>query len=146
MYTPINLFAFTNIFQCVTCIEIALSGKVNPEKVKGTTFRAAREDFKQHRYEEADRKMSSFIRKNLGTFQYLHDLAFIYSPTRIVWRKGETDGGVLNANPTAVGEKNDKRKGSAALRAEKGYCSPNLALLSYCTFLTIHFFGFLIQE
>jgi hypothetical protein len=50
-----------------------------------TNFRAARADLQAGRYEAADKKMSSYIKKNLGAFQYVADLTLAYSPTPLAW-------------------------------------------------------------
>jgi len=48
-------------------------------------FEEARADLKTHNIKEADRKMSRFIKKNLAVFQYLFDVAIVYSPVTMSW-------------------------------------------------------------
>lgn len=55
--------------------------------VTDAAFREARAAFKQHNYAEADKKISSYIKQNLGAFQYVADIALVYSPVPINWRE-----------------------------------------------------------
>jgi hypothetical protein len=48
-------------------------------------FKEARVHLQHNRYAESDNLMSSYIKKNLGSFQYLSDLAIVYSPDPIQW-------------------------------------------------------------
>jgi hypothetical protein len=62
-------------------------------------FRAARADLQAGRYEAADKKMSSYIKKNLGAFQYVADLTLAYSPTPLAWATPEADAAHAPAAP-----------------------------------------------
>jgi hypothetical protein len=71
-------------------------------------FRAARADLQAGRYEAADKKMSSYIKKNLGAFQYVADLTLAYSPTPLAWATSEADKGPAQIVAPAMNAGNAK--------------------------------------
>ena len=60
-------------------------GERGQQPPDASLFAEAREDLKNNNIKEADIKMSKFIKKNLATFQYLFDMALVYSPVEMLW-------------------------------------------------------------
>lgn len=77
------------------------------KKYDAATFRAARENLRAGRYEAADQQMSSYIKGSLGMFQYVADLALVYSPAPISWKKEED---MTHVAAPAVAAKDGKGK------------------------------------
>eukprot|EP01032_Pedospumella_encystans_P011336 gene11336-13183_t len=80
-------------------------GERGQQPPDASLFAEAREDLKNNNIKEADKKMSTFIKKNLATFQYLFDMALVYSPVEMVWVEpanvGASAGGSGKGNKKA---------------------------------------------